>query len=210
MRWTFNVLLVCLVLTCLVAGCAGEDHSECREKLEHEKAVLAAERATCQTLEAALKKRIDELETERVQLADRLDDSQFQLFENAPEPFEEPPEPPVTGSQRPAKTSIPENEENPASVGPMKVLHAGARVVKTSSSYQTIAWKVELKNQGNYSVKFDLKVQFLDSEGYMLDYDSEYSVVFEPGEFRSLTGTKMIERGPAARMDSVRPIIEID
>ncbi len=201
--------IIVLSLTCLVAGCAGEDHSECEEKLEHEKAVLAAERATCKKLEDALKQRIDELQAERDQLADRLDDSQFQLFENAPDPFEETHEPTVTGSQRPAKTSIVKSEENPASVGPMKVLHAGARVVKTSKNYQTIAWKVELKNQSPDSVKFNLEVQFLDSDAYMLDSASEYAVIFRPGESRSLTGTSLLEREVAPRMDSVRPIITI-
>jgi hypothetical protein len=79
-----------------------------------------------------------------------------------------------------------------------EVIDVSMRVTEKSDDYWRVAWKVKVRNNSTTSVSEAIKVQFVDRDGFEIDYDFERNVYVPGGQSKDVTGNMLIKAGAAA------------
>jgi hypothetical protein len=90
-------------------------------------------------------------------------------------------------------------EGKPAVVGELLVTSLTAKRTEVEYGYQTWAWKMEVRNPGEYYSDENMEVQFLDEDGYMIAKEYLSKLRIAPGKTAVFTGDRMMKAARAVR-----------
>jgi predicted RNase H-like nuclease (RuvC/YqgF family) len=190
-------------------GCsAGDSQQHDIEILLAQNEVLEAEvreyRATVERLEDEVKSLNSEngaLESEiatlRMELETAKNQRPVEFVERVVErPATRPPQSSHLGSTGPV-------EERSG----LEVLSASARATERNNSWWRFGWVVTIKNHSEYPQTFVLHVQFMDSDGYVVDDTTARDLSLPPGATQTFRESELISARVAPRVASVKPVI---
>ena len=86
----------------------------------------------------------------------------------------------------------------------INVKSATYKISNKSSSYWYFNWKVDLFNKTNQDVYVTVKVIFVDSNGYQIDYDIESDVRVRANKYRTITDREIIENKLASQVTKMK------
>lgn len=94
-------------------------------------------------------------------------------------------------------------QSGPSDVSPTKrelswsIVKIESRVTESNSSWHKHAWRLELQNDEDIPLTFNAKIEFQDSDGFVIDDDNEYGLHVPPNSNKTFTGSSLI-RVPGA------------
>lgn len=207
MPWFTRAILSAAVAA--LWGCAGGDSSQHEvERLIADNDALEAEvreyRATVERLEGEVRSLNSEngaLESEIATLRTELETAKNQrpveFVERVVErPYAEPPQSSQLGINDPA-----------AERSGLEVVSASARATERNNSWWRFGWVATIKNHSEYPQTFDLQVQFMDSDGYVVDDTTARDLNLPPGASQTFRESELISARVAPRVASVNPVI---
>lgn len=77
------------------------------------------------------------------------------------------------------------------------------KVTEKCESWWKFAWQATLKNNTSHQVEFFITVNFLDKDGFIIDYDVINPSIFNPNEQRVVRGFDLIDIEIAPDVKSV-------
>lgn len=95
-----------------------------------------------------------------------------------------------------------------AEPGPVSVTGVETRVTESLGSWSQWSWKATVRNQTGGRQSFDLEVQWLDSDGFIVETDTLFDVALDPNEERVVRGSTLIEADASGRVDQIVGHIE--
>jgi hypothetical protein len=90
---------------------------------------------------------------------------------------------------------------------PISIQRAVTKIVERQKHYWTFSWHVLLINSSTEDAVCNLKLQWLDKQGFALEELRDYGVVVPAGEDVELTGTRMLSAAVGVRVASIRGTI---
>lgn len=117
--------------------------------------------------------------------------------------------PPASSTSRELVEALAKLEQlaaEPAANEPLSV-RTSARVAKRSAEFCTWEWRANIVNRTQEQKRFYLKVDFVDREGYSLDYITK-SVAIGPESSKQVTGQALVKLFDCGRVASTRPQVE--
>jgi hypothetical protein len=85
----------------------------------------------------------------------------------------------------------------------IEILEVKYREINRSENYITIAWLVKIQNNTNAIKKAWLKIQFLDADGFQVEYDVK-SAALQANTITSVTSTIMIDANIYPQIQSIQ------
>lgn len=209
MPWFTRIAMLFAVVPAL-CGCSGGDSRQHDvESLIAQNDAFEAEvreyRATVERLEAEVKS----LNTENGRLESEIATLRM---EHETAKNQRPVEFVERVVERPAPPSQQSSQLGPG--GPvearsgLEVLSASARATERNNSWWRFGWVVTIKNHSDYSQTFALDVQFMDSDGYVVDDTTARGLSLPPGATHTFRESELISAGVAPRVASVNPVIK--
>lgn len=93
--------------------------------------------------------------------------------------------PSLSSSNPPTSTPNPD-------AGDYRIVSLQAKITERNDVWEAHSWKVTIQNKVSHDLILDAIVEFLDSEGFVLDQDSSFGWVVRAGETKTFTGRKLI------------------
>jgi len=84
-----------------------------------------------------------------------------------------------------------------------EILSVDGRITESNSVWWKYAYIVELQNTSDKRLLLDATIEFLDTDGFVVDDDRVYDFLLEPGETSSMTGYALIDASVAANVDGI-------
>jgi outer membrane murein-binding lipoprotein Lpp len=205
-RFTRTAILSAAVAAALL-GCSGGDSRQHEvEGLRAHNDALEAEvreyRATTERLEGEVKSLNSEngrLESEVASLRLELEAAKNQRpVEFVERVVERPASPPQSG-----KPGGPDEAHSG-----LEILSASARATERNNSWWRFGWVVTIKNHSKYTQAFALHVQFMDSDGYVVDEATRSNLSLPAGGTQTFRESELISASVAPRVASVNPVIK--
>lgn len=100
--------------------------------------------------------------------------------------------PPPTPTPTPTPTPIPTPTTPSAPQYNWEITNLRYKITEKGENYWYFSWQATVKNNISSSIDFFVQVNFVDKDGFIIDWDIE-SLVLNPKEQRSIKGTQMIE-----------------
>lgn len=86
----------------------------------------------------------------------------------------------------------------------VQIVEIDSRVTEDNSSWARHAWKLTLHNSTDRPISVHATIKFLDADGFLVDEDTEYSLVVPPMQDETFTGSKLITHPGADRVARTR------
>jgi|GEM_PF-1630968 len=97
--------------------------------------------------------------------------------------------PAATATPKPATVA----KDTPASTGiDYEIVSINSKVTESNAVWERNSWIVSIKNNGPQTLIFDLTIEFLDEDGFILNEAKEYDLVLEPYETTDYTGFSLL------------------
>jgi len=71
-----------------------------------------------------------------------------------------------------------------------EVASIDAKITESNSVFVKYAWILTIKNNGRQRLLFDANIEFLDTDGFIVDQDFAYKLFIEPFATKQYTGAK--------------------
>ncbi|WP_394389215.1 hypothetical protein [Shewanella woodyi] len=111
----------------------------------------------------------------------------------------------VSRSRQPSALSAKEPESRQ-----WKIVSIDAKVTEKNSSWWRFSWKLEIQNNEDNPLAFSGKVEFLDSDGFVVDEDTVNRIVVSSGESKMFTGYALVTTSTARTVNSTSARVSID
>ena len=85
-----------------------------------------------------------------------------------------------------------------------EIVKINAKIVESNDSWSKFAWKLDLKSFSNEPLVFNVTIDFLDEEGFILDDANEYNLVLPSMGEKSYTGYKLVDEQLVNRVASIQ------
>ena len=85
----------------------------------------------------------------------------------------------------------------------MQIVDIDARVTESNPTWSKFAWKLTVKNLTSSRAGFDAVIEFLDSDGFIVDDDREYGLLLAPHEEGAFTGYTLIDAAVAPNVSQI-------
>jgi hypothetical protein len=85
----------------------------------------------------------------------------------------------------------------------LQVLSASARATERNNTWWRFGWVVTIKNHSEYPQAFELRVQFMDNEGYVVDETTTRNLSLPAGATQTFRESELISASVAPRVASV-------
>lgn len=208
MPWFTRIAMVSAALSALWGCSAGDSQQHDVESLVAQKDLLEGEvreyRAAVERLEDEVKSLTTEngaLESEVATLRMELETAENQRpIEFVERVVERPATRPRQSSQIASNGPVEERSG-------LEVLSASARATERNNSWWRFGWVVTMKNHSEYPQTFALHVQFMDSDGYVVDDTVARGLSLPPGATQTFRESELISAQVAPRVASVNPVI---
>jgi hypothetical protein len=76
----------------------------------------------------------------------------------------------------------------------LEIVSIDSRFTETNTVWSRAAWILVVRNNTDQSVRLDAVIKFLDSDGFIIDSDSEYGLVVQAQSERTFTGDLLISQ----------------
>jgi outer membrane murein-binding lipoprotein Lpp len=203
-----RIALLFAALAALLGCSRGDSRQEAVEGLIAQKDALEAEvreyRAMVEQLEDAVKSLNSEngsLESEIATLRMELEAAENQRpVEFVERVVERPPPRSPETSQLGPRGPVEER------LG-LQVISASARATERNNTWWRFGWVVTLKNDSDYAQAFTLRVQFMDSDGYVVDEAMARNLNLPAGATQAFRDSELVSASVAPRVSSVNPVI---
>ncbi|WP_105213253.1 hypothetical protein [Pseudoalteromonas sp. T1lg22] len=83
-----------------------------------------------------------------------------------------------------------------------EIMSIDAKVTETNSTWWKFAWRLQIKNNSKSVQVFNATIEFLDSEGFVVDDGQENGLVVQSGETKSFTGYELVTASVARNINS--------
>jgi len=88
-------------------------------------------------------------------------------------------------------------EAPPTSTSPRRelswsIVKIESRVTESNSSWHKHAWRLEIQNDEDIPLTFNAKIEFQDSDGFVIDDDNEYGLYVPPNSAKTFTGSTLV------------------
>lgn len=208
MPWFTRIAMTSAALAALSGCSAGDSQQHDVERLLAQNDALEAEvreyRATVERLEdevTSLNSENGALEsaiaTLRVELETAKNQRPVEFVERVVEqPATRPPQ------SRHIESNGPVEERSG-----LEVISASARATERNNSWWRFGWVVTIRNHSEYPQTFVLRVQFMDSDGYVVDDTAGRDLSLSPGATQTFRESELISARVAPRVASINPVL---
>jgi hypothetical protein len=94
--------------------------------------------------------------------------------------------------------------------GLFEIVDIDSRVTESNETWSKFAWKLTVKNKSSQTLAFDATIEFLDSDGFVIDDDSEFGLVVGAGETKTFTGYDLVTSASATKVRSTNAKVRLD
>jgi len=205
----FRTIAVLFAIVAALLGCSrGDNRQQELESLIAKKDALEAEvreyRATLERLEGEVKslssengRLKSELATLQMELEAAKNQRPVEFVERVVErPAPSPPESSQLGPDGPV-------DERSG----LQVISASARATERNNTWWRFGWVVVISNNSQYAQAFTLQVQFMDSDGYVVDEATARDLSLPAGATHTFRESELVSASVAPRVSSVNPVI---
>ncbi len=91
----------------------------------------------------------------------------------------------------------------------LEVLSLRHRVMEQNATWWRFSWLMEVRNRSTAEVKFSVSMDFLDEEGFVLDFGKEGGLRVAPLEIRTVRGFSLLGTHNATRVKTLSPRLEV-
>lgn len=84
-----------------------------------------------------------------------------------------------------------------------EILDVDTRVTEANEVWSKFAWQVELVNRSTAPILLEVRVQWEDKDGFVVDSDVEYGVHLAAGETRTVSDYQLVTANVAGSVDSI-------
>ncbi len=84
-----------------------------------------------------------------------------------------------------------------------KIVDISKRVTEQNATWWKYAWRLTVRNNGPQKFVFDAKIKFLDTDGFIVDDESEYNLVINSYQEETYTGYVLIDTNIAGSVVTV-------
>ncbi len=200
--------ILAATLACsLVSSCSdGADNSRELDKLAAEKDALEAQvRQDARTVER-LEAEVGALLAENHALKDQLETISLELgAKNARRSEEREVEEPAAyydEDDRPLPNNTVDEDTG------LQVLNASAKPSEQNRSWWRFGWIVTIANHSSETRELELQIQFMDSDGFVVDDDTATGLSIPPLESKTFRDSTRVDASVARRIKSVNPVIK--
>ena len=85
----------------------------------------------------------------------------------------------------------------------VEIVDVDAKVTESNSSWWKYAWKLTLRNPTKANKNYTATIEFLDSDGFVTDDDTEYDLLVAAGQERVFTGYDLVDADVAGNVAKV-------
>ena len=83
------------------------------------------------------------------------------------------------------------------------------KVTESNDTWQRWAWKSMVQNRSAVAREFNLEVQWVDTDGFVIETDHEYGVRLAAGESRTISGQQLISQPAAKRVVRAQGLVRL-
>lgn len=111
---------------------------------------------------------------------------------------------PKTHNSYVASTPVAQGNKLPVkSVEPLKIVKVDSRLADERGDYYDVSWLITVKNETSSTKTFSVRVNFLDKEGFLLDYDFGFFEI--PGNtIQDYTDITMLTKENVGKMATIK------
>ena len=85
----------------------------------------------------------------------------------------------------------------------VEIVSIDTKVTESNNAWSKYAWKLTLKNPTEATGSYVATIEFLDSDGFVVDDATVYDLIITPGEERVFTGYELVDASVAGNISSV-------
>ncbi len=85
----------------------------------------------------------------------------------------------------------------------IEITEVATRPTESNSTWTRFAWKVSIRNLTSRPLRLSLIIEFLDSEGFVVDHDIKPDLALGPSLATTFSGAKLITAAPAKNVATV-------
>lgn len=116
-----------------------------------------------------------------------------------------------TDHQESTSMETPSLDDSPAeSAGDFQIVGVDAKVTERNDSWSKFAWQLTLKNNSAATIRVDATIEFLDSDGFVVEDDREYGLVLPGGQQETYRGYDLVDAEIAHNVSSVNAKVARD
>jgi len=182
LKWFVLSLISVILLTSLLAGCGGEPvNANLQEQIDSQSVTISALQSDISDRDST----IASLQSLLAQKDARIGELQEQIID--------------------LEMSIPEEPEGPL----WEIADISARVTEKNNTWWKNAWILVLQNNSNQSMTFNATIEFLDSDGFVIDDDLAYGLVVPASSQETFTGYGLIVTDVAPNVATVNAKVKL-
>ena len=100
--------------------------------------------------------------------------------------------------------------EPPASTTPkVEILNIDAKITERNSVWSKFSWQLTVRNLTENSIRFRASIEFLDSDGFVVDDDSESQLVLDPYSEGTFRGYALVDADIAGNVEQVNAKVQL-
>jgi hypothetical protein len=90
----------------------------------------------------------------------------------------------------------------------LKIVGVDSRVTESNDVWWKYAWILRVQNQSNRVQSFDVKIQFLDADQFVIETEYEFGLAVDANSVGTFRGTALITTSSARNVAAVNAIID--
>jgi hypothetical protein len=102
---------------------------------------------------------------------------------------------PLTAPSSPASPVVPP--------GSLKIEAIDTRATETNDVWARYAWKLTVSNSGSAAGEFNVRIEWQDADGFVIDEDEESGLAIDANDTHTFTGDKLISYPAASRVSKI-------
>jgi len=95
------------------------------------------------------------------------------------------------------------NDASQNDIGEWSIVDIDARVTEQNDTWWRYSWILTLKNDTPNPILFDATIEFLDTDGFIIDDDREYNMIIPANTQKTFTGYVFIDSSVAPNVSKV-------
>ncbi len=107
---------------------------------------------------------------------------------------------PSWSSQQPTEGGA-KKSEHPDKV--FEIIDISTKATESNDIWVRYAWKLTIRNNSSRAVELDGDIKWLDSDGFVIDSDTQYDLIVGATEEKTFTGFALIRQPGAQRVYSI-------
>jgi hypothetical protein len=92
----------------------------------------------------------------------------------------------------------------------LKITSIDTRVTESNDIWSRFAWILKVENKGSSPVAIDAVIEFVDSDGFVIEEDRAYSLLAKPNQETEFTGYSLINSPVDKNVDGIKAQISLD